>query len=188
MRIVGGDFRGRSIVAPKGMSTRPTTDRTRESLFNILMSREDIELLGARVIDLFAGSGALGFEAISRGADFCLFVETASAARAAIRNNQESLGLTGKTRIHRRSATNLGDKPVGLGGPFTLAFLDPPYDEGLIEPALVALQQGRWLAQNAVCVIEQAKSETAPSVQGYVITDERIFGDTIVRFMEAGAE
>ena len=184
MRIVGGEFGGRPIVAPKGMGTRPTTDRTRESLFNILTHRDDVEFDGARVIDLFAGSGALGFEAISRGAVFCLFVETAAGARGAIRDNQEALGLTGKTRIHRRSATQLGDKPAGMGGPFTLAFMDPPYGQGLVEPALVALRDGEWPSEGALCVIEQGKGEDAPSVGGFTLADERAFGDSLIRFYQ----
>lgn len=187
MRVVGGEFRGRPLVAPKGMATRPTTDRTRESLFNILTHRDDVELEGARVIDLFAGSGALGFEAISRGGAFCLFVETAAAARGAIRDNQESLGLTGKTRIHRRSATALGDKPAGMGAPFTLAFLDPPYGQGLVEPALVALRDGGWLGEGAFLVVEQGKGEDVPSVDGFKFADERAFGDSVLRFFIAQA-
>ena len=129
MRIIAGTFRGRSITAPKGAATRPTADRTRESVFNLLAHRQDLTFEGARVIDLFAGSGAFGLEALSRGAGFCLFVETDAAARGAIRDNIEALGLFGATRIHRRSATDLGIKPSGLGDPFTLAFLDPPLKE-----------------------------------------------------------
>ena len=183
MRIVGGAFKGRPVVAPKGMSTRPTTDRTRESLFNILTHRDDVEFDGARVIDLFAGSGALGFEAISRGAAFCLFVETAAAARGAIRDNQETLSLAGKTRILRRSATQLGGMPAQMGAPFTLAFMDPPYGQGLVEPALVALRDGHWLAAGALCVVEQGKGEEVPSVDGFTLEDERAFGESVVRFL-----
>ena len=107
MRIVGGALGGRPLVAPKGRETRPTTDRTRERLFNILTHRADLSLEGARILDLFAGSGALGFEAISRGGAFCLFVDIAAGARGAIRENQMALGLAGRTRLHRRSATAL---------------------------------------------------------------------------------
>ncbi|MEM7494484.1 MAG: RsmD family RNA methyltransferase, partial [Pseudomonadota bacterium] len=118
MRIVAGQFKGRAIVAPKTRSTRPTSDRARESVFNMLAHADDAPSLnGARVIDLFAGSGALGLEAISRGASFCLFVETAHAARGAIRDNVEALGLFGVTRVHRRSATSLGDMPASIGQP-----------------------------------------------------------------------
>ncbi|MEM9421490.1 MAG: 16S rRNA (guanine(966)-N(2))-methyltransferase RsmD [Pseudomonadota bacterium] len=183
MRIVGGAFKGRPIVAPKGVGTRPTTDRTRESLFNILHHRDGFSFDGIRVIDLFAGSGALGCEAMSRGGAFCLFVETAAAARGAIRQNQETLALTGATRIHRRSATGLGPKPNGIGEGFDLAFLDPPYGEGLVDPALTALRDGEWMVKGALCVVEQSKSDPEPQVEGFTLDDERQFGDSMVRFL-----
>ncbi len=178
MRIIGGTFSGRRIIAPKGTGSRPTTDRTRESLFNILSSRDDFDFEGARVIDLFAGSGALGFEALSRGAEWCLFVETDAAARGAIRDNVEALGLFGVTRIHRRSAATLGAKPAGVGPPFTLAFLDPPYRQDLAPPAMETLHSGGWLAPGAICVVEQAKDETPASADGFEEADRRLYGDT----------
>ena len=180
MRIIAGTFRGRSITAPKGAATRPTADRTRESVFNLLAHRQDLTFEGARVIDLFAGSGAFGLEALSRGAGFCLFVETDAAARGAIRDNIEALGLFGATRIHRRSATDLGIKPSGLGDPFTLAFLDPPYRLDLCGPTLNALAAGEWLAPGALAVVEQAKSETPAGAQGFEEMDRRFYGDTQV--------
>ena len=190
MRVVGGRLRGRRLVAPPGQGTRPTTDRVRESLFNILahglahgQADGDAPLEGARVLDLFAGSGALGIEAISRGAAFCLFVETGAAARGAIRENTEALDLNGVTRLHRRSATSLGTKPPGMGEPFTLAFLDPPYGKGLIEPTLDGLSRGGWLATGARLVCEQPKGEAAPGLDGFSVTDERAFGDISVRFL-----
>src|SRR4051812_1734372 len=131
MRIVSGQFRGKPLVTPEGQGTRPTSDRARQAVFNILEHAGWSEGLGeARVIDLFAGSGALGFEALSRGAAFCLFVETDEAARGAIRDNVEALGLFGQTRVHRRDATDLGVRPGSAGAPFDLAFLDPPYRKG----------------------------------------------------------
>ncbi len=178
MRVIGGSFSGRRLVAPKGLTARPTTDRTRESLFNILSAREDVEFDGARIIDLFAGSGALGFEAMSRGGAWCLFVETDAGARGAIRDNAEALSLFGVTRIHRRSATDLGPKPAGVGPQFTLAFLDPPYRKALCEPALKALHDGAWLAPGAVAVVEQAKDETPAAAEGFTEEDRRIYGDT----------
>ncbi len=180
MRIIGGKFRGRPIVAPKGMTSRPTTDRTREALFNILSAREDVELEGARIIDLFAGSGALGLEAMSRGGAWCLFVETDASARGAIRDNIEAFSLFGVTRIHRRSATDLGPKPANDGPPFTLAFLDPPYRKNLAEPALAMLRDGGWLAENALAIVEQAKDEQPASTVGFAEADRRIYGDTQV--------
>ena len=155
MRIISGKFKGQAIASPKGRNTRPTSDRARESLFNVLAHAAWApELDGARVIDLFAGSGALGFEAMSRGGTFCLFVETDASARGAIRDNVEALGLFGNTRIHRRSATDLGAKPAGVGEPFTLAFLDPPYSRGLAMPCLSNLVSGGWLSDDAVAVVE----------------------------------
>ena len=176
MRIIGGKFSGRRIIAPKGTTSRPTADRTREALFNILAAREDVEFEGARVIDLFAGSGALGFEAMSRGAAWCLFVETDAGARGAIRDNVEALGLFGVTRIHRRSATNLGPKPAGVGPPFTLAFLDPPYGKDLCAPALRTLHEGGWLAPDALAIVEQAAQETPAAADGFREVDRRRYG------------
>jgi 16S rRNA (guanine966-N2)-methyltransferase len=186
MRVVGGRFGGRPLRAPKGTSTRPTTDRTRESLFNVLAHSADVALEGARVLDLFAGSGALGIEALSRGASFCLFVETDAGARGAIRENCEALALNGVTRLHRRSATSLGTRPAGMGDPFTLAFLDPPYGQGLIDAALPGLAGGGWLAQGAVLVCEQGKAEAAPTAEGFTLLDERPYGDTVVTLLRKG--
>src|SRR5476651_260933 len=134
MRIVAGLYRGRTLIAPTGRATRPTSDRARQAVFNVLEHAAwSPGLRDARVIDLFAGSGALGLEALSRGAAFCLFVETDAAARGAIRDNLDALApdgaLNGKSRIHRRDATDLGQKPSGDGAPFDLAFLDPPYGQ-----------------------------------------------------------
>lgn len=185
MRIISGKFKGQAITAPAGRDTRPTSDRARESLFNVLAHASwapDLE--GARVIDLFAGSGALGFEAISRGAAFCLFVETESAARGAIRNNIESFQLFGNTRIHRRSATDLGAKPAGVGEPFTLAFMDPPYNKGLVEPCLATLRTGDWLAPDALVVVETEARETFEH-PGFTKVDTREAGKakiTMLRF------
>ncbi|MBB5518311.1 16S rRNA (guanine(966)-N(2))-methyltransferase RsmD [Amphiplicatus metriothermophilus] len=177
MRIVGGRFSGRRVVVPKGADTRPTADRTREALFNILSHREDFSFDGARAIDLFAGSGALGLEALSRGAVWCLFVETDAAARGAIRDNIEALGLFGCARIHRRSATALGPKPAGVGAPFTIAFLDPPYRKSLAPPALEALKAGGWLAPGALAVVEQGEDESPVAVQGFEEIDRRRYGE-----------
>ncbi|WP_428407019.1 16S rRNA (guanine(966)-N(2))-methyltransferase RsmD [Hyphococcus sp.] len=176
MRIIGGAFRGRTIIAPKGMIARPTADRTREALFNILSARADVAFEGARVIDLFAGSGALGLEAMSRGAEWCLFVETDASARGAIRDNIEALGLFGTTRIHRRSAAELGPKPAGVGPPFSLAFLDPPYGKDLCAPAMEILRDGGWLAPGAVVIAEQGKDEAPVTVEGFIEDDRRKYG------------
>jgi 16S rRNA (guanine966-N2)-methyltransferase len=160
VRIVGGKFKGRSLVTPDGQNTRPTSDRAREAIFNILAHAEWApNLEGVRVMDVFAGSGALGFEALSRGADFCLFVETDEAARGAIRDNVETFGLFGTTRVHRRDATQLGVRPGSQAEAFDLVFLDPPYRKGLGEKALEALVSGNWLSENAIIVFERAVDE-----------------------------
>ncbi len=176
MRIIGGKFGGRRIIAPKGLVARPTADRTREALFNLLSARADVDFEGARAIDLFAGSGALGLEALSRGAGFCLFVETDASTRGAIRDNIEALGLFGATRIHRRSAISLGEKPAGLGAAFDLAFLDPPYDKGLCEPAMAGLAVGYWLKPGAIIAVEQGASETPAKIAGFTELDRRRYG------------
>ncbi|MEO0983747.1 MAG: 16S rRNA (guanine(966)-N(2))-methyltransferase RsmD [Pseudomonadota bacterium] len=182
MRIVAGQFKGRPIATPKGRDTRPTSDRAREAVFNVLAHADWAPPLdGARVLDLFAGSGALGFEALSRGAAFCLFVETDAAARGAIRENVDALGLFGVTRIHRRSATDLGPKPAGVGAPFTLAFLDPPYRKGLAAPCLDLLASGGWLAADGVAVVETASDEDLDA-PGWEALDEREYGAAKVRF------
>ena len=183
MRIIAGTHKGRTLIAPKGLDTRPTSDRARESLFNVIAHAgwaPPIE--GARVIDLFAGSGALGLEAMSRGAAFCLFVETDAGARGAIRENIEALGLFGTTRLHRRSATDLGDKPAGLGKPFTLAFLDPPYHRGLAEPALTCLARGGWLDEAALAIVETGAGET-PLFKGWEVIDNRSSGAARLFFL-----
>jgi len=186
MRIVAGAFRGRPIVAPKGHSTRPTADRTRQALFNVIEHASwGSGFHGARVIDLFAGSGALGLEAISRGAAFALFVETDEAARGAIRTNVEALGLFGRTRVHRRDATDLGPKPAGDGKPFDLAFLDPPYAKGLGERALAGLAAGGWLASGALAAFERGADEPTPEVAGFETLDERAWGAARVWFLRA---
>lgn len=176
MRIVAGQFKGRPIQAPKSDATRPTSDRARESMFNMIAHADwapDLE--GARVMDLFAGSGALGLEALSRGASFCLFVETAHAARGAIRENIEKLGLFGATRLHRRSAVQLGEKPAGLGAPFDMAFLDPPYHKDLIAPCIGALVEGNWLTDGALIIAETASDE-ALDVAGWSLIADRTSG------------
>ena len=185
MRIISGTYKGRSISAPKGRRTRPTADRTREALYNILTHADWApSLSGARVIDLFAGSGALGLEALSRGAAFCLFVETDSAARGAVRANVEALQLTGATRIHRRSATALGVMPPNIGAPFDLAFLDPPYQKDLAAPCLSALTAGGWLSAEAIAIVETGADE-ALTVPDWETVEARTYGAAKIWFLRA---
>src|ERR1700688_2663274 len=148
MRVVGGSLRGRTLAAPKSPSIRPTADRLREALFNILLHAHDDPIGGARVLDLFAGTGALGIEALSRGAAFTLFIDDSAEARALLRENTASLGLGGTSRIFRRDATKLG--PAHPVEPFTLVFLDPPYGKGLAELALATARDGGWLKPEAL--------------------------------------
>ena len=180
MRIVGGALRGRALSAPSSQAIRPTSERLRESVFDILAHRFDDPVAGANIIDLFAGAGALGLEALSRGAARALFVDDGVEARALLRANIETLGLGGVTRIFRRDATKLGDAPPGET--FSLAFLDPPYGKGLAPPALRALIEGGWLAPGALVVIEEsakAKVDLPPSL---TCEDERRYGDTQFTF------
>ncbi|HZZ31955.1 MAG TPA: 16S rRNA (guanine(966)-N(2))-methyltransferase RsmD [Phenylobacterium sp.] len=186
MRIVSGSFRGKALAAPKGDSTRPTSDRARQAIFNILEHAAWSKgVQGARVIDLFAGSGALGFEALSRGAAFCLFVETDEAARGAIRENVDGMGLFGVTRVHRRDATDLGVRPGADGPAFDLAFLDPPYAKGLGEISLEKLAAGGWLAPGATVVFERGAGEPDFSVPGFTALDVRDYGAARVHFLRA---
>ena len=184
MRVVGGAFKGRALVAPEGQGTRPTSDRARQAVFNILEHAAWAEpLQGARVLDLYAGSGALGFEAISRGAAFALFVETDEAARGAIRENADALGLMGRTRVHRRDATDLGVRPGSAGEAFTLAFLDPPYGQGLGEQTLSRLLEGNWLAPGALVAFERGSDEPEIDTPGYERLDARDYGAARVLFL-----
>ena len=189
MRIVSGEFRGKALVAPPGQATRPTSDRARQAIFNILEHAAwSNGLRDARVIDLFAGSGALGFEALSRGAAFCLFVETDEAARGAIRENVDAMGLFGRTRVHRRDATQLGQRPGADGPAFELAFLDPPYGKGLGETTLAKLVEGGWLAPGAVVVFERGAEEPPLESPGYDQLDVRDYGAARVWFLRLGGQ
>ena len=181
MRIIGGRLRGRALQAPASRAIRPTSERLRESIFDILSHRYPGRLEGARVIDLFAGSGALGMEALSRGASFTLFVDDGTEARALLRANVEALGLGGVTRIWRANATKLGKSPTGSR--FTLAFLDPPYGKGLAGLALAALGAGAWLVEGALCIVEEAAKAEFATPEGFSVADERIYGDTKIAFL-----
>ncbi len=186
MRIVAGALRGRAIVAPEGQGTRPTSDRARQAVFNVLEHASwGRPLHGLRVIDLYAGSGALGFEAISRGAVFGLFVETDDTARGAIRENADAYGLMGRTRVHRRSATDLGARPGPIAEAFDIAFLDPPYGKGLGEQTLARLAEGGWLKPGALVVFERGSDEPEIDTPGYDRLDARDYGAARVLFLRA---
>jgi 16S rRNA (guanine966-N2)-methyltransferase len=188
LRIVSGDFRGKAIKTPAGEATRPTSDRARQAIFNILEHAAWAKgVRGLRVIDLFSGSGALGLEALSRGADFCLFVETDEAARGAIRENIDAMHLFGRTRVHRRDATQLGVRPGADGPAFDLAFLDPPYGKGLGEVALERLAAGGWLAEGALVMLERGADEGSFNIEGFAELDQRQYGAARVHFLRFGA-
>ncbi len=183
MRVVGGRLKGRSLAAPSSRDIRPTADRLRESVFNILIHAYGDPISGARVLDLFAGTGALGIEAISRGALFALFVDNGTEARALLRNNVEALGLGGVTKVFRRDATNLG--PAHPVEPFALAFLDPPYGKGLADKALVSLRDGGWLTSGALVVVEEAKAAAFAASEGFEELERRAYDDTEFVFLRA---
>ncbi len=188
MRVVGGRFRGRALAAPRSQDIRPTSDRLRELLFNILIHSYGLPQADTRVLDLFAGTGALGLEAISRGAAQALFVETGVEGRGLIRSNIEALGLTGVTRILRRDATALG--PAGTIQPFDLAFLDPPYGNGLGEKALLSAAEGGWLKPGALLVLEERAGANVKSPAGFAVLDRREGGESqllLFRFSQDAA-
>jgi 16S rRNA (guanine966-N2)-methyltransferase len=183
MRVVGGRLKGRTLASPASRDIRPTADRLRESVFNILVHAYDDPIEGARVLDLFAGTGALGIEAVSRGAAFALFVDNGAEARALLRNNVEALGLGGVTKVYRRDAANPG--PVHPMEPFSLVFLDPPYRMKLAEKALAALRDGGWLTPGALLVVEEAKDAAFAAPEGFEELERRAYDDTEFVFLRS---
>lgn len=191
MRITGGRFRGRNLFAPADARVRPTADKVRQAIFNVLVHNDfgvGFTLEDARVADLFAGTGAMGIEALSHGARYCLFVDDSAESRALLRKNVEALQLTGVTKIWRRDATQLGPMPVGSGGPFDLVFLDPPYRKELVPAAFASLADGRWLAPNALLVVEAAEDEPLPSPANYRPLDTRTYGGARVSIWTASPQ
>ena len=181
MRVTGGTLGGRTLKGPSTQNVRPTSDRLRAAIFNVLAHAYDDAANGARVIDLFAGTGALGIEAISRGATFALFVDDSTEGRALVRENTEALGLGGISKIFRRDATKLG--PMPPQDAFTLAFLDPPYGKGLAEKALTALRDGGWLADDALGIVEESADAKLEIPAGFEEMERRDYGDTQVRIL-----
>lgn len=187
MRITGGRLRGRPLFGPPDARVRPTSDRVRQAIFNLLEHHPDLadfSLHGARVLDLFAGAGTLGLEALSRGAAWCLFVDDSAESRALIRRNIEALDLTGATKIWRRNAAAPGR--LDTLAPFDLAFLDAPYRKDLIEPALTAIRDGGWLVRGAVIVAESDEQDRITAPSGYAAFDRRTYGGTVVTLMRYG--
>ena len=184
MRVVGGRLKGRNLASPSSNDIRPTADRLRESLFNILIHAYDDPIEDARVLDLFAGTGALGIEAVSRGAAFTLFVDNGAEARALLRNNVEALGLGGVTKVYRRDATNPG--PAHPMEPFSLVFLDPPYRMKLAEKSLAALRDGGWLTPGALLVVEEHNAAGFAAPEGFEELERRAYDDTEFTFLRFG--
>ena len=186
MRIVGGRHRGRRLLAPPGDAVRPTSDRAREALFNILshgrLAASGLPFADAVVLDAFAGTGALGLEALSRGAAEAVFIERDHGALAALRRNIETLGETDRTRIMPGDATR---PPRGTAA-CAVAFLDPPYRSGLAGPALTALAAAGWLTPEALVVIETAAGEEFPPGEGFTLLDERVYGAARLAFLRRG--
>jgi 16S rRNA (guanine966-N2)-methyltransferase len=181
MRIVAGKFRGKALLSPSDDSIRPTSDRARESVFNILASRLSPNFDGLKVLDLFAGTGALGLEALSRGAASVVFVDTSAEARGLVRDHIEAFGAGGVAKLLRRDATSLG--PAGTMGPMDLVFLDPPYGKGLGEEALISLRDGNWLAKDATIVLEESATVPVNLPEGFVLGDRREYGAAAVHFI-----
>ena len=186
MRIIGGRYRGKALAAPgavggRAAHLRPTSDRVRESLFNLLAHGPyDGAPEGRRVLDLFAGTGALGLEAMSRGATRAIFVDDHGPSRALIRTNVEALGLMGATKIWRRDATNLGPN---RDAPYDMIFLDPPYRKGLGQKALTSARDGGWIADGALIIYECAADEDPPEFHD--LMDERKYGETRILIARA---
>ena len=181
MRIVAGKFRGKTLLSPNDETIRPTADRVREAVFNILASRIGPNFDGKRVLDLFAGTGALGLEALSRGAANVVFVDNGAEARGLIRDHIEAFGAGGTTKLLRRDATDLG--PAGTIRPFDLIFLDPPYGNGLGEGALMSARTGGWIAPDAIIVLEEGRDVTLALPDGFVVEDRRDYGAAAVHFI-----
>lgn len=179
LRIVAGRHRGRKLVTPEGIAIRPTAERAREALFSILDHGQP-PLVGSRFLDLFAGSGAIGLEAISRGAESALLVDQAAAAAEAISANIRALGEERRATFLRADACRLGAAPRT----FTIAFLDPPYGSGLHAPALARLVVGGWLAPEARIVVELAAREPFATPPGFTVHDERRYGAARFVFLE----
>jgi 16S rRNA (guanine966-N2)-methyltransferase len=186
MRIVAGSHRGRRLETPADDRIRPTSDRIRESLFNILGHKLDGGFIGKRVLDGFAGTGALGLEALSRGAASALFVDRNREALALCRRNAASLGFAKQADFRPADLTHAGP----AAGPFDLVFLDPPYGEGLAAKALAAIHAAGWLSSTAIVAIEADRAQPEIIPEGFLAIDSRDYGRTrivLVRREQASA-
>jgi 16S rRNA (guanine966-N2)-methyltransferase len=186
MRIVAGRHRGRRLLAPLGETVRPTSDRAREALFNILshgqIATEDTPFADATVLDAFAGTGALGLEALSRGAAEAVFIEQDREALAILRQNIAALGENARARVVAGDAT----RPPRAASACALVFLDPPYRSGLAAAALGALDAAGWLAPDALAVVELAALEELKPPARFILLDERVYGAARLVFLRRG--
>ncbi len=185
LRIVAGALKGRALASPRTDAIRPTSERHRGALFDIIQHGQGLAMQGVRVLDLFAGTGALGLEALSRGAGFGLFVEEGVEGRGLLRENIHALGLQGRTKVFRRDATALG--AAGTIEPFGLLLADPPYGRRLGERALDSARRGGWLAPGALCVLEEGKGAPFDPPPGFTLLDERTMGESVLRFLTPAA-
>jgi 16S rRNA (guanine966-N2)-methyltransferase len=187
MRIVGGRHRGRRLAAPGGRGIRPTADRVREAVFNLLAHGvQAVDLTDAAVVDVFAGSGALGLEALSRGAARAAFIDSDSRAIACIRRNAAALGEGRNVALLRLDAGRLPPPPLTAGAPARLALLDPPYESGLAAPALAGLAGRGWIAEGSVAVVELGARERFEAPPAFTVLDERTYGAARVVFVVLG--
>lgn len=185
MRIVGGTFKGRRLVAPEGRDVRPTSDRVRESVFNILEhSSFSPGITDASVIDVFAGTGALGLEALSRGATTVTFVEHDDRSRGAILKNAGTLGKARAIHVLRLDATKLPPPPRAANCPATLAFLDAPYDQDISGPTLLSLQGRGWIDMDTLCIVETASKSEFEIPRGFEVLDQRKYGAAMISFVK----
>ena len=188
MRIVGGSHRGRRLVVPTGEAVRPTSDRAREALFDIL-SHGRFAVAGSpfaeqKVLDAFAGTGAFGLEALSRGASAAAFIENGREALMALRRNIAMLGEDARAYVAAGDATRPTRAPFACA----LALLDPPYRSGLAAPALAALADAGWLTEDALVVVEVAARDSSMPPAGFAIIDERIYGAARLVFLRRGRD
>jgi 16S rRNA (guanine966-N2)-methyltransferase len=186
MRIVGGKNRGRILISPQTPATRPTGDKVRQAVFNILAHAGWLPSPlpdGALVLDAFAGTGALGVEALSRGAAHCVFMDTDAAALGVCKKNVALIGAEERGLVLRHDALKPGQAKAP---PRNLIFLDPPYGKNMGAEALAALDENGWLADNCVAVMEMAKKEPEEIPEGWMLRDERVYGIALVRFLARG--
>lgn len=181
MRIIGGTYRGRPLKTPNGKDIRPTSDKVRGAIFNALYSRQAVR--GARVLDGFCGTGALGLEALSQGSSTCTFFDQARTSLMLARENASSLGVLEQSTFRQCDLVKIGSRPPE-NGTFDLVFLDPPYRKDLVPQAIDALQSGKWLSEDAVIVVETELEAALPDFSGLQISFDKHYGDTRVVFFQ----